>query len=124
MVSPEQLDRTFAALADPTRRRILEQLTLGEATVGELAAPLDISGPAVTKHLRTLERAGLLQRRREGRHQVIELDAEPMKLAREWIEYYRRFWEGSLDSLADYLERGVTKQDKAKHNTSDEHHTR
>ena len=92
--------------------------------MGELAAPLDISGPAVTKHLRTLERAGLLQRRREGRHQVIELDAEPMKLAREWIEYYRRFWEGSLDSLADYLERGVTKQDKAKHNTSDEHHTR
>ena len=107
------LSATFAALADPTRRVILERLSRGEATSGELAMPLRISWPAVTKHLRVLERAGLLQRRREGRNHVLKLEPEPMKHADAWIATYRRFWEGSLDALADYLERGVTKSDRA-----------
>jgi len=107
------LSATFAALADPTRRVILERLSRGESTPGELARPLRISWPAVTKHLRVLERAGLLQRRRDGRNHVLTLEAEPMKRADAWIATYRRFWEGSLDALADYLERGVTKTDRA-----------
>ncbi|MGB8466938.1 MAG: metalloregulator ArsR/SmtB family transcription factor [Terrimicrobiaceae bacterium] len=107
------LSATFAALADPTRRGIIERLSRSEATPGELARPLRISWPAVTKHLRVLERAGLLQRRRVGRHHVLTLEPEPMKRADDWIATYRRFWEGSFDSLADYLERGVTKADPA-----------
>lgn len=107
------LSTTFAALADPTRRVILERLSRGEATPGELARPLRISWPAVTKHLRVLERAGLLQRRRRGRNHVLTLEPEPMKQADAWIATYRRFWEGTFDALADYLERGATKTDYA-----------
>ena len=107
------LSTTFAALADPTRRVILERLSRGEATPGELASPLRITWPAVTKHLRVLERAGLLQRRREGRNHVLRLEAKPIKHADAWITTYRRFWEGSLDALADHLERGVSKTDRA-----------
>ena len=106
-----RLSTTFAALADPTRRVILERLSRGEATSGELARPLRISWPAVTKHLRVLERAGLLQRRREGRNHVLTLEPEPMKQADAWIATYRRFWEGTFDALAEYLTRGVTKTD-------------
>lgn len=105
------LNATFAALADPTRRVILERLSRGEATPGELARPLRISWPAVTKHLRVLERAGLLQRRRNGRNHVLTLEPEPMKQADAWIAAYRRFWEGTFDALADYLERGVERID-------------
>ena len=108
------LSTTFAALADPTRRVILERLSRGEATPGELARPLRISWPAVTKHLRVLERAGLLQRRRHGRNHVLTLESEPMKQADAWIATYRRFWEGTFDALADYLEREVTETDPAK----------
>jgi DNA-binding transcriptional ArsR family regulator len=108
-----RLSATFAALADPTRRVILERLSLGEATPGELARPLRISWPAVTKHLRVLERAGLLQRRRDGRNHVLTLEADPIKQADAWIATYRRFWEGSLDALADYLEHGVSKAVRA-----------
>ncbi len=107
-----RLSTTFAALADPTRRVILERLSRGEATPGELARPLRISWPAVTRHLRVLERAGLLQRRRSGRNHVLTLEPKPMKQAEAWIATYRRFWEGSFDALADYLERGVTKNDR------------
>lgn len=107
------LNATFAALADPTRRVILERLSRGEATPGELARPLRISWPAVTKHLRVLERAGLLQRRRNGRNHVLTLEPEPMKQADAWIAAYRRFWEGTFDALADYLERGVERIDHA-----------
>jgi DNA-binding transcriptional ArsR family regulator len=106
------LDATFAALSDPTRRVILERLSRGEATPGELARPLRISWPAVTKHLRVLERAGLLLRRRSGRNHVLTLDPRPMKGADAWIAKYRGFWEGSLDALADYLEHGVTKTNR------------
>ena len=107
-----RLSTTFAALADPTRRVILERLSRGEATPGELARPLRISWPAVTRHLRVLERAGLLQRRRSGRNHVLTLEPKPMKQAEAWIGTYRRFWEGSFDALADYLKRGVTKNDR------------
>ncbi len=107
-----RLSTTFAALADPTRRVILERLSRGEATPGELARPLRISWPAVTRHLRVLERAGLLQRRRNGRNHLLTLEPEPIKQADAWIATYRRFWEESFNSLADYLERGVTKNDR------------
>jgi DNA-binding transcriptional ArsR family regulator len=110
------LSATFAALADPSRRAILERLSSGEATAGELAQPLQMSWPAVTKHLRVLEKAGLLHRRREGRHHVLTLESEPMKKADAWIATYRRFWEGGLDALADYLERGVSKSDQSTRN--------
>jgi DNA-binding transcriptional ArsR family regulator len=99
-----RLDRTFAALSDPTRRAILARLAEGEATVGELARPFRVSRPAISKHLRVLERAGLVQRQREGRVSRCGLDAEPMRDAAEWIERYRAFWSGQLDSLARYLE--------------------
>jgi DNA-binding transcriptional ArsR family regulator len=99
------LDRTFAALADPTRRRILAQLTRGQKRVTHLARPHAMSLPAVSKHLRVLEKAGLLRRRRYGRVHEMQLDARPLKQAAKWVEEYRKFWEGSLDRLAAYLEK-------------------
>jgi DNA-binding transcriptional ArsR family regulator len=99
------LDRTFAALADPTRRRILAHLARGDRCVTDLARPHDMSLPAVSKHLRVLEKAGLLRRRRYGRVHSIQLNAEPLKKAARWVEDYRKFWEGSLDRLAAYLEK-------------------
>ncbi|HEV3244111.1 MAG TPA: metalloregulator ArsR/SmtB family transcription factor [Chthoniobacterales bacterium] len=103
--SPKMLNRTFAALADPTRRRILAQLARGDRCVTDLARPHAMSLPAVSKHLRVLEKAGLLRRRRYGRVHQLKLEAKPMQQAIRWIEEYRKFWEGSLDRLADYLER-------------------
>jgi DNA-binding transcriptional ArsR family regulator len=102
---PQTLNRTFAALADPTRRRILEHLAHGDKRVTDLAKPHRISLPAVSKHLRVLENAGLIRRKRYGRVHELKLEAFPMKKAAQWIEEYRRFWEGSLDRLADYLEK-------------------
>ena len=104
MASEALLSATFSALADPTRREILTRLRRGELTVGELAEPMEISWPAVSKHLKVLESAGLLERRRDGRRHLVSLNAAPMKEAGEWMEFYRQFWEGSLDRLADYLE--------------------
>jgi DNA-binding transcriptional ArsR family regulator len=101
--SSRLLDDTFSALADPTRRRILEDLAGGDRCVTDLARPYAMSLPAVSKHLRVLERAGLIRRRRCGRLHSLKLEAEPMKQASEWIEEYRQFWEGSLDRLDDYL---------------------
>jgi DNA-binding transcriptional ArsR family regulator len=98
------LDGTFAALADPTRRRILAHLTRGDRRVTDLARPHAMSLPAVSKHLRILEKAGLLRRRRYGRVHEMQLDAKPLKEAAQWVEEYRKFWEGSLDRLAAYLE--------------------
>lgn len=97
------LDATFAALADPTRRRILERLSDGEATVGELAEPFNISPPAISKHLRVLESAGLLTQERDGRVRHCRLVAEPMQDAIEWIARYGQFWEGRFDALDRYL---------------------
>jgi DNA-binding transcriptional ArsR family regulator len=99
------LNRTFAALADPTRRRILAHLARGDKCVTHLARSHDMSLPAVSKHLRVLEKAGLLRRRRYGRVHEMQLDAKPLKQAAEWVEEYRRFWEGSLERLAEYLEK-------------------
>jgi len=99
-----QLDLTFAALSDPTRRAILDQLVHGVATVGQLAEPFDISRPAISKHLRVLERAGLVNRQRDGRVSRCGLDASPMKDAADWVDRYRRFWDQQLDQLVQYLE--------------------
>jgi DNA-binding transcriptional ArsR family regulator len=111
----DQLDRTFAALADPTRRAILARLAWGEATVTELAAPFDISLPAVSKHLKVLERAGLIARGRERQWRPARLEATPLRDVAEWTERYRRFWEESYERLDEYLEdlqgRGKEKDD-------------
>jgi DNA-binding transcriptional ArsR family regulator len=103
--SPATLNRTFAALADPTRRRILAHLAHGDLRVTDLARPHAMSLPAVSKHLRVLEKAGLLRRRRYGRVHEMHLDAKPLKKAAQWVQEYRNFWEGSLDRLAEYLEK-------------------
>jgi DNA-binding transcriptional ArsR family regulator len=103
-MTTEQLDRTFAALADPTRRSILGRLAVGEATVGELADPFAISAPAVSKHLKVLERAGLITRTRRAQWRLCHLDAAPLEQAVAWLEDYRRFWDGSFDRLADHLQ--------------------
>jgi len=103
--SSRGLNRTFAALADPTRRRILAHLARGDQRVTHLARPHHMSLPAVSKHLRVLEKAGLLRRRRYGRVHEMQLNAKPLKQAAEWVEVYRKFWEGSLDRLAEYLEK-------------------
>lgn len=101
--SPKLLNLTFAALADPTRRRILEELSSGDRCVTDLAKPYRMSLPAVSKHLRVLEKAGLVRRRRHGRVHQLKLEAKPMKEAQQWIEFYRRFWEDNLDRLDAYL---------------------
>jgi DNA-binding transcriptional ArsR family regulator len=98
------LDTTFAALADPTRRAILARLTYGEASVTELAEPFKISLPAISKHLRVLERAGLLAREKEGRVHRCRLVAEPLKDAAQWIAHYQEFWEEQFEALAKYLD--------------------
>jgi DNA-binding transcriptional ArsR family regulator len=100
----DRLDRTFGALADPTRRAILARLTSGEASVLELAAPFDISLPAISKHLKVLERAGLITRSRERQWRPARLQAEPLKEVADWTEQYRRFWEERYDRLDEYLE--------------------
>jgi len=99
----DSLDKTFAALADPTRRAILARLALGELSVTELAEPFEMSLPAVSKHLKVLERAGLIRRGREAQWRPCQLDAKPLKDVVEWAERYRRFWTGSFDRLDDYL---------------------
>ena len=101
----KSMDLTFAALSDPTRRAILARLASGDASVGEVAAPFDMSLPAVTKHLNVLENAGLITRRREGRVRRCHLSPEPMNEAADWIASTRGFWEGQLDRLSAYLER-------------------
>ncbi len=109
-MSPERLDTTFAAIADPTRRAILERLATGEATVTELAAPFSISLPAVSKHLKVLERAGLITQGRTAQWRPCRLEAGPLKEAAGWVERYRRFWEQSFDRLDDYLVELQTEQ--------------
>lgn len=100
----DQLSLTLSALADPTRRGILAQLAQGDATVGELAAPYDMSLAAVSKHLKVLEKAGLISRGKEAQWRPCRLEAEPLRELAGWVENYRRFWDQSLDRLEDYLE--------------------
>jgi DNA-binding transcriptional ArsR family regulator len=107
MVYHSPLDATFAALADPTRREILSRLAMGERSISDLAGRFDMSLPAVSKHIRVLERAGLARVRRDGRTRRTALVAAPMRDARDWIEKYRQFWEFQFDQLAAYLEAGT-----------------
>ena len=108
------LDRTLAALADPTRRAIIRRLEQGAAKVTDLAKPFDVSLNAISKHLRVLERAGLMRRTVQGRDHFCALEAAPMRGAAEWIEHYRAFWEGRLDALEQYLLRGARPQPKGR----------
>ncbi|MDZ8183871.1 MAG: metalloregulator ArsR/SmtB family transcription factor [Nostoc sp. ChiSLP02] len=103
-MSTDRLSITFAALADPTRRAILAHLAKGEASVTELAQPFKMSLPAISKHLKVLERAGLIARGREAQWRPCRLEAEPLKNAADWIEQYRQFWEQNLDRLDEYLQ--------------------
>jgi DNA-binding transcriptional ArsR family regulator len=121
----ERLDATFIALADPTRRAILARLQTGEATVNELAAPFDISQPAVSKHLKILERAGLVTRSNVGTSRPVRIEAGPMREAADWLEKYREFWEKSyqrLDALLEILQTplGTDKPTKIKKQRKDD----
>jgi DNA-binding transcriptional ArsR family regulator len=112
MTAADQLSTTFAALADPTRRAILSRLALGEAPVNELAQPFRMSLPAVSKHLKVLERAGLIARGREAQWRPCRLEANPLKDVADWVEHYRGFWEQSLDRLGAYLREEQEKEKK------------
>jgi DNA-binding transcriptional ArsR family regulator len=111
-MAADALTTTFAALADPTRRAILARLASGEASVTELAEPFAMSMPAVSKHLRVLERAGLIARGREAQWRPCRLDAAPLQNVASWVEDYRRFWEQSFNRLDDYLRELKTKEKK------------
>ena len=102
-MTTDQLSITFAALADPTRRAILARLTRGEATVTELAEPFELSLPGVSKHLKVLQRAGLIEQGRQAQWRPCRLQAEPLKDVSDWVEQYRRFWDESFDRLDGYL---------------------
>src|SRR6476661_5382968 len=117
------LDATFAALADPTRRAILARLATGEASVAELARPFDMSQPAISKHLRVLERAGLISRGRDAQRRPRRLDAKPLEEASDWLERYREFWEERfqrLDALLEELQTQEKKLGRAKNNVDSE----
>src|SRR6266481_6424710 len=111
-MSPDPLSTTLSALADPTRRAILARLAAGEATVGELAEPFPMSLPGISKHLKVLQRAGLIARGRAAQWRPCRLEASPLKAATDWLEHYRRFWEQSLDRLDDYLRELQAKEKK------------
>ena len=110
-MTPDHLSATFAALADPTRRAILARLASGETSVLEIAEPFDMSLPAVSKHLKVLERAGLIERSREAQWRPCRLQATPLKGVADWVEYYRRYWEESFDKLESYL-KDLQRKDK------------
>lgn len=111
-MSPDRLSTTFAALADPTRRAILAQLASGEKSVNELAEPFHISLPAVSRHLKVLESAGLIARGRDAQWRPCRLEAQPLKDVSDWVGRYRRFWEQSFDRLDAYLREVQAKQNK------------
>jgi DNA-binding transcriptional ArsR family regulator len=120
-MSPDRLSLTFAALADPTRRAILARLSSGQVSVTELAEPHDMSLPAISKHLRVLERSGLIERTRDAQWRPCRLRAAPLKAAVDWMEQYRRHWEESFDRLEEYLKELQAKQPTA---TSEKPHGR
>lgn len=111
-MSTDRLSSTFSALSDPTRRAILARLSLGEASVSELAKPFEMSLPAISKHLKVLERAGLISRGRDAQMRPCRIAPGALKEAADWIEYYRRFWEQSFDRLDDYLREIQAKEDE------------
>ena len=110
-MTPSQLDLTFAALADPTRRAILARLATGEATVSELSEPFAMSQPAISKHLKVLERAGLIRGDRDAQRRPRRIEAAPLKEANDWIERYREIWEGNYQRLDALLEELKTRKD-------------
>ncbi|NQV72814.1 winged helix-turn-helix transcriptional regulator [bacterium] len=112
VTNEQQLDLTFGALSDATRRAILLRLAEGPASVGSLAEPFAISRPAISKHLRVLEKAGLVQTEKDGRVSKCILNARPMKNAADWVEWYRVYWENQLDSLAAYFENNPTSAER------------
>jgi DNA-binding transcriptional ArsR family regulator len=120
-ITTDHLSATLAALADPTRRAILSRLSFGEASVTELAEPFDMSMPAISKHLKVLERVGLIARGRDAQWRPCRLEAAPLKGVADWVDHYRRFWAESFDRLDDYLreiqqrERVETKSPEKKH---------
>jgi DNA-binding transcriptional ArsR family regulator len=114
----DQLSATFAALADPTRRAILARLVLGECSVTELAEPFDMSMPAVSKHLRVLQSAGLIARRHDAQFRHCSIEASPLKEVADWAERYRHIWEGRLDRLDSYLKTMKAKQSSHKEKTN------
>jgi DNA-binding transcriptional ArsR family regulator len=111
-MAADHLSATFAALADPTRRAILARLASGETSVTELAKPFEISLPAVTKHLKVLQRAGLITQGRQAQWRPCRLEAGPLKDVADWLEQYRRFWDESFDRLNDYLKELQRKENK------------
>ncbi len=115
MSRDDRLDSTFGALADPTRRAILARLSAGEATVTEIAAPFEMTLPAVSKHLKVLERAGLITRGREAQWRPCRLKADPLKDVADWVEKYRQNWEESFSRLDDYLREVQAKDAEARH---------
>ena len=118
-LTADRLDSTFAALADPTRRAILARLSTGEASVTELAQPFDMTLPAVSKHLKVLERAGLIARGRDAQWRPCRLKADPLKEVSDWVERYRQFWDESFDRLDDYLRELQAKNPDTKADASD-----
>jgi DNA-binding transcriptional ArsR family regulator len=114
-MATDSLSIIFAALADPTRRAILARLTAGPATVKELSAPFEMSGPAVSKHLRVLERAGLIARGRDAQWRPCRLEAAPLKEVAEWAENFRRFWDASYERLDEYLQHLKEKESNDEH---------
>ena len=114
VAAPESLDAVFAALADPTRRAILSRLAAGDASVNEIAAPFAMSQPAVSKHLKVLHRAGLIERHADRQRRPARLKAEPMAAAVSWLEEFRRFWSSSLDQLDDLLDELKQSETKGK----------
>lgn len=125
--SPDHLDATFAALADPTRRAILARLASGDASVTELAEPFEMSQPAISKHLKVLERAGLISRGQDAQRRPRRLEAKPLAEANEWLEGYRQFWEGTfqrLDALLDELKTYQRKNSETKVKHKRRRHTK
>jgi len=123
IASDADLSATFAALADPTRRAILARLSRGDASVLELAEPFDMSQPAVSKHLKVLERAGLIARGRDAQRRPCRIDGRPLKQAADWLGTYRQFWEESYSRLDDYLHQLQTKE-RARDNKKTRNHRR
>src|SRR5580658_9245510 len=122
-MTPDHLSLTFAALADPTRRAILARLALGETSVTELAEPFQMTLPAISKHLKVLEHAGLIARSRDAQWRPCRLQAQPLKQAAHWLQRYRQFWEQSFDRLDDYLQKiQATEKRNARKKQSHAHH--
>jgi len=118
-MATDQLSMTLSALADPTRREMLGRLSTGEMTVSELSEPFDLSPPGITKHLKVLERAGLVERSRRAQWRPCRLRPEPLRDVSEWVDHYRKLWEERFDRLDEYLQQLQTKAQKEPDNESD-----